>query len=180
MNVAKLAEFDETPMLVLENISDEDAQVCHRNEFITAFIYGYEALGNSWGYRLTQLKNVFTGQTERYFRANKLYCAPLWQVGVAHSFEDGSTDLSIGAEIKDGEKYPEVDSFEIPTGTWAMFSGKGKVYQGLAALITKIFTEWLPSSGYEQSMQYTVEIYPPGNSQSDDYAFEIWIPVKKK
>ncbi|GHU38363.1 hypothetical protein FACS1894105_12220 [Clostridia bacterium] len=61
-----------------------------------------------------------------------------------------------------------------------MFSGKGKVYDGLAALFAKIFSEWLPASGYEQSAQYTVEIYPPGDSQSDGYAFEIWIPVKKK
>jgi AraC family transcriptional regulator len=109
----------------------------------------------------------------------KLYRAPLWQVGIAHSFENGSTELSIGAEIGGGE-YPEFDLFEIPAGTWAMFSGKGKVYGAFGELYTQIFTQWLPSSGYEQSMQCTVEIYPPGNSQSDDYAFEVWIPVKKK
>jgi len=96
-----------------------------------------------------------------------------------HSFEDGSTELSIGAEIGGGD-YPEFDLFEIPAGTWAMFSGKGKVYGAFGELFTRIFTEWLPSSGYEQSVQCTVEIYPPGNSQSDDYAFEVWIPVKKK
>ena len=109
----------------------------------------------------------------------KLYRAPLWQVGLAHCLEDGSIEMSIGAEAGDGE-YPGFDLFEIPAATWAVFSGKGKVYEGLDALFTKIFTEWLPSSGYEHSMQYTAEIYPPGNSQSDDYAFEIWIPVKKK
>jgi len=108
-----------------------------------------------------------------------LYRAPLWQACVAHSFEDGSMDLSIGAESKGGE-YPDLDLFEIPAGTWAMFSGKGKVYDGFAALLTRIFGEWMPSSGYEQSMPYTIEIYPGGDSQSDDYAFEIWIPVKKK
>ena len=110
----------------------------------------------------------------------KLYRAPLWQVGLAHCLEDGSVEMSIGAEVKDGEKYPGLDLFEIPAATWAVFSGKGKVYEGFDALFTKIFTEWLPSSGYEHSMQYTVEIYPPGDSQSEDYAFEIWIPVKKK
>ena len=110
----------------------------------------------------------------------KLYRSPLWQVGVAHSLEDGGLEMSIGAQVKDGEEYPGFELFEIPAGTWAMFSGKGKVYAGLGALFTKIFTEWLPSSGYEQSLRYTIEIYPPGNSQSDDYAFEIWIPVKKK
>ena len=109
----------------------------------------------------------------------KLYRAPLWQVGLAHSLADGDIEMSIGAQAGDGE-YPGFDLFEIPAGTWAMFSGKGKVYEGLDALFTRIFTEWLPSSGYEQSMQYTVETYPPGNSQNDDYAFEIWIPVRKK
>jgi len=109
----------------------------------------------------------------------KLYRAPLWQVGLAHGLKDGSIEMSIGAEAGNGE-YPGFDLFEIPAATWAMFKGKGKVYEGFDALFTKIFTEWLPSSGYEQAMTYTVEIYPPGNSQDENYAFEIWIPVKKK
>jgi predicted transcriptional regulator YdeE len=112
-------------------------------------------------------------------RKYHLYRAPLWQVGFAQSFADGSTELSIGAESKGGE-YPNFDLFEIPAATWAVFSGKGRVYAAFAELLTRIFSEWMPSSGYEQSMPYTIEIYPPGNSQSDDYAFEIWIPVKKK
>ena len=115
----------------------------------------------------------------------KLYRAPLWQVSAAHDLEDGSLDYSIGAAVRDGEEYPGIDSFEIPAATWAMFSGKGSIYDGFAALLTRIFSEWLPSSGYEQSMPYTIEIYPPENPQisahaDNDYAFEIWIPVKKK
>ena len=109
----------------------------------------------------------------------KLYRAPLWQVGLAHVLEDGNIEMAIGAESKGGE-YPNFDLFEIPAATWAIFSGKGKVYEGLDALFTRIFTEWLPSSGYEHSMKYTVEIYPPGDAGSNDYDFEIWIPVKKK
>jgi len=145
---------------------------------------GFSELSNgynySWG-KFLDIKDEKFGKTPNEVIRDdyKLYRAPLWQVGVAHALEDGSIEMSIGAQTKDGE-YPGLDLFEIPAGTWAMFSGKGKVYEGLDALFTRIFTEWLPSSGYEQSMQYTVEIYPPGNSQSDDYAFEIWIPVKKK
>jgi AraC family transcriptional regulator len=90
----------------------------------------------------------------------------------------------IGAPVKDGQEYPELELFEIPAATWAIFSGKGPVYDALDALYTKIFSEWLPSSGYEQSMKYNIEIYPPGdppgNSSSEDYPFEIWIPVRKK
>jgi len=137
--------------------------------------YGY-----SWG-KFLDTKDEKLGKTPNEVIRDdyKLYRAPLYQVGVAHALKDGSIEMSIGAEA-DGRDYPGLDLFEIPAATWAMFSGKGKVYEGLDALFTRIFTEWLPSSGYEQSMQYTIEIYPPGNSQSDDYAFEIWIPVKKK
>ena len=142
---------------------------------------GDDGWGNAWEKYLDITDEKLNKTPNEVIRDNyKLYRAPLWQIGIAHNFEDGGTDISIGAEVKVGEEYPEFDLFEIPAGTWAKFSGKGKVHAGLGALMTKIFSEWLPSSGYEQSMQYTIEIYPPGNSQSDDYAFEIWIPVKKK
>ena len=142
---------------------------------------GDDGWGNAWE-KYLDIKDENLGRTPNEVIRDKykLYRAPLWQIGIGQNFEDGSTDISIGAEVKAGEQYPEFDLFEIPAGTWAKFSGKGKVHAGLGALMTKIFSEWLPSSGYEQSMQYTIEIYPPGNSQSDDYAFEIWIPVKKK
>ena len=43
----------------------------------------------------------------------------------------------------------------------------------------KITTEWLPESGYELIIVYAVEIYPPGDTQKDDYVCELWVPVKK-
>ncbi len=46
--------------------------------------------------------------------------------------------------------------------------------------MTRIVTEWLPTSGYEKSMNYEIEVYGPGNTQLDDYTCEIWIPVKRK
>ena len=141
---------------------------------------GADAYSHSWE-KFLDIKNEKLGRTPNELIRDeyKLYCAPFWQVGLAHSLDDGSIVMSIGAKAGSG-KYPEVDLFEIPAATWAMFKGKGKVYESFDALFTKIFTEWLPSSGYEKSMQYTVEIYPPGDSQSNDYAFEIWVPVKKK
>ena len=141
---------------------------------------GANGFSHSWE-KFLDIKNEKLGRTPNEVIRDKykLYRAPLWQVGLAHGLEDGSVEMSIGAEVGD-EEYPGFDLFEIPAATWAVFSGKGKVYEGFDALFTQIFTEWLPSSGYEQAMTYTVEIYPPGNSQSDDYSFEIWIPVKKK
>ena len=140
---------------------------------------GEDVCANAWNQYL-DVKDKKTGRTPNEVIAYdfNLDRAPLWQVGVSRVLEDGNTVLSIGAEAGDGE-YPGFDIFEIPAATWALFPGKGKVIEGVSAMFTKIYTEWLPSSGYEQSMQYTVEIYPPGNAGSDDYVFEIWIPVKK-
>ena len=141
---------------------------------------GDNGYANSWGIYLDTISEKLGKTPNEAVRDDyKLYRAPLYQVGIANVSEDGSIKMSIGAQAKDGE-YAGLDLFEIPAGTWAMFSGKGKVYEGLDALFTRIFSEWLPSSGYEQTMQCTVEIYPPGDSGSDDYAFEIWIPVRKK
>jgi len=143
-------------------------------------IKGEDVCANAWNQYL-DIKDEKTGRTPNEVIAYdfNLDRAPLWQVGVSRVLDDGNTVLSIGAEAGDGE-YPGFDMFEIPAATWALFPGKGKVIEGVNALFTKIYTEWLPSSGYEQSMQYTVEIYPPGDAGSNDYAFEIWIPVKKK
>ena len=143
-------------------------------------IKGEDVCANAWNQYL-DIKDEKTGRTPNETIAYdfNLDRAPIWQVGVSRVLDDGSTVLSIGAKAGDAE-YPGFDMFEIPATTWALFPGKGKVIEGVSAMFAKIYTEWLPSSGYEQSMQYTVEIYPPGDAESNDYAFEIWIPVKKK
>ena len=141
---------------------------------------GANGFSHSWE-KFLDIKDEKLGRTPNEVIRDKykLYRTPLWQVGLAHGLDDGSVEMSIGAEAGD-EEYPGFALFEIPAATWAVFSGKGKVYEGFDALFTRIFTEWLPSSGYEQSMTYTVEIYPPGDSQNENYAFEIWVPIKKK
>ena len=37
----------------------------------------------------------------------------------------------------------------------------------------------MPKSGYIKSMDYEIQVYGPGDSQSDDYICERWIPIKK-
>jgi len=110
-----------------------------------------------------------------------LYREPFWQIGVTQTDEKGDIIEAIGAEDAGGE-YPELTSYEVPASTWAVFTAKGTLNQKvhpIDALTTQIFSEWLPSSGYEKSMDYEIQVYGPGNTQSDDYTCEIWIPVKK-
>lgn len=112
----------------------------------------------------------------------KLYREPFWQMGVIHSTDSGDIVEAIGAEDAGGD-YPELIHFEVPASTWAVFTAKGTLNQKvhpIDALTTRIFSEWLPSSGYVKSMDYEIQVYGPGNTESDDYSCEIWIPVKRK
>jgi AraC family transcriptional regulator len=140
-------------------------------------VKGGEGFATSWGLYL-DTKDESLGKTpnEAIRDDYKLYRAPMWQVGMSHVLDDGNFEMSIGAQA-DGGNYPGFVFFEIPAGQWAKFIAKEK---SLDELYTKIFSEWLPSSGYEHAMQYTVEIYHmDATNKGNDFTFEIWIPVRK-
>lgn len=122
------------------------------------------------------------GMNDKIRDEYKLYRSPFWQMGVTQTLDNGETILAIGAE-SDGKDYPDLDMFEVPASTWAVFTAQGTLNQDnhpIEVLMTRIVTEWLPTSGYIKSMNYEIEVYGPGNTQSDDYACEVWIPVKRK
>lgn len=112
----------------------------------------------------------------------KLYRPPYYQVGVTHTLDNGETVLAIGAEARPDESYPDLTGYRVPAATWAVFEAKGTLSQDvhpIDAVMTRIVAEWFPSSGYERSMNYDLQIYGPGNTQSQDYVCEVWIPVKR-
>jgi AraC family transcriptional regulator len=113
----------------------------------------------------------------------KLYRPPFQQVGVNQTLPNGDTVVSIGAETKPGETYPELTLFDIPAHTWAVFKAKGALTQKehpIGKTMTRVLNEWLPISGYELIKGIDLETYGPGDTSSDDYFCELWLPVKKK
>ncbi|HAE40652.1 MAG TPA: AraC family transcriptional regulator [Candidatus Riflebacteria bacterium] len=79
------------------------------------------------------------------------------------------SDLPSGFEILD-----------IPAGTWAVFPCVGPMPESIQNLWKRIYSEWLPTSGYEIVAGFDVEMYTRGDVDSADYKSEIWLPVKKK
>lgn len=68
----------------------------------------------------------------------------------------------------------------IPAGTWAVFPCRGPLPKSLQDVNTKIWSEWLPNcKEYKLAGNYNVEMYTPGEGDSDDYYCEIWVPVEK-
>ena len=72
------------------------------------------------------------------------------------------------------------DGIHIPAGSWAVFDCAGPCDTATAEHYRRIFSEWLPSSGYELAGDASLEVYPHGNFASADYRSEIWMPVTKK
>lgn len=72
----------------------------------------------------------------------------------------------------------EVEEKEIPAATWAVFEAVGKMPDAIQKVWKRIYSEWFPSTGYEHAGGPELEVYLPGNPDSEDYKSEIWIPIK--
>lgn len=71
------------------------------------------------------------------------------------------------------DKYTVLD---IPEATWAVFDVPDSNFQ---VMWNRIWTEWFPTSGYEQIAGATFEMYYGLASHENGFG-EIWIPVKKR
>lgn len=69
------------------------------------------------------------------------------------------------------------EKYEIPSATWAIFSGHGTNIS-LQDLERQVITEWLPTSGYEYAALPDIEVYI--KASPDDAIYEYWLPVIKK
>ena len=96
--------------------------------------------------------------------------------------------LGVCAAIGDDWKYyiavasPQADEsmeeYEVPSFTWAVFSGEGVCPKTIQDLEQQIMAEWLPTSGYEFANGPDVELYLSPDMK--DAKFEVWVPVVKK
>lgn len=73
-----------------------------------------------------------------------------------------------------------LESLNIPACTWAVFEAVGPMPGAIQELWNRIFTEWLPTSGYEHAPSPELEWYSDGDTSSAEYKSAVWIPVVKK
>ena len=79
--------------------------------------------------------------------------------------------------IATSQENPEFEEYTVPATTWAIFPGTG-TNQSVQELERRIYTEWLPASGYEYGNAPDIEVYI--NPDPKNTVFEVWVPVKKK
>lgn len=76
-----------------------------------------------------------------------------------------------------GKSTEEFEEYTVPGTDWAIFSGSG-TGRSIQELEQRIYTEWLPTSGYDYGDGADLEVYLDADPEQTRY--EVWVPVKKK
>lgn len=101
-------------------------------------------------------------------------------VGICHSGDEKmkSFEYMIGVEAKASIHGEGIERINIPKSTWAIFPSKGPLPESIQKVWDKIFNDFFKESNYEHAPLPELEVYYDGDTSSDDYYCEIWIPVK--
>jgi len=94
----------------------------------------------------------------------------------------GNFPYMIGEVLQPGKEVPEgMTVRELPAHLWARFACVGPMPGAIQSITRQIYSEWLPTNGtYEVAQYVEIEMYTEGDTTSNDYYSEVWIPVKKK
>lgn len=93
--------------------------------------------------------------------------------------EEGELDHYIG--VATTKQCPEnLTQLDVPALTWAIFESVGPFPETLQDVWGRIYSEWFPSSNYEQIEGPEILWNENKDTSSSKFKSEIWIPVTKK
>lgn len=102
-------------------------------------------------------------------------------VGLCADMYNDGFDYWIGA-ITEKQCPDDMEEKIIPAATWAIFEVAGPVRplpNTMQDIWGRIYSEWLPNSGYQHAEIPEIEYYSAGDFMSETFKSEIWIPVVK-
>ncbi|MFQ8009837.1 GyrI-like domain-containing protein [Bacillus sp. NIO_002] len=111
--------------------------------------------------------------------------APVGLISASTNFSEGRTeengelDHYIGAATT--KHCPNhLSQLEVPASTWAVFEASGSFPDALQEVWGRIYSEWFPSSHYEQIEGPEILWNEHKDVTSPSFKSEIWIPISKK
>jgi len=93
--------------------------------------------------------------------------------------EKGELDHYIGVATSN-ECPKNLKKLEVPASTWAVFEAIGPFPETLQNVWGRIYSEWFPSSNYEQIKGPEILWNESKDITSATFKSEIWIPIQKK
>ncbi len=165
--------------LTIEGVVAMNYRIEEKEGFTVVGIKEFISLANEENYlKIPQMWQNISKETTALIcsQANR---EPSGLLGVCADMYDNGFDYWIGAATTN--PCPEsLSKLNIPASTWAIFEAIGPMPDALQKLWKRIYSEWLPSSGYEHAKSPEIEWYSDGDTSSPTYKSEIWIPVIKK
>lgn len=103
-------------------------------------------------------------------------------LGICYDMQEGGDEFkyAIAVETDTAAHNGDGETIRIPAATWAVFTSVGPMPGAIQEVWSRIYQEWFPNTGYEQAPLPDFELYPPGDTTSEDYRCEVWIPIVKK
>lgn len=106
-------------------------------------------------------------------------------LNVSYDFDDGYLEEKgnlthmIGFATTQENPFDDLQQITIQESLWAIFPNQGPFPATFQETHAKIYSEWLPSSGYEV-LELPGISFINHNLPSENVYSEIWMPVKKK
>ncbi|MFJ7466952.1 GyrI-like domain-containing protein [Peribacillus frigoritolerans] len=106
-------------------------------------------------------------------------------LNVSYDFDDGFLEEKgylthmIGFATTKENTFDDLEQLSIEESLWAIFPNQGPFPVTLQETTAKIYSEWLPSSGYEVADIPGIS-FTKYNGTSENVYSEIWMPVKEK
>jgi len=101
-------------------------------------------------------------------------------VGVCVSGDNEGLDYVLATTTKLEQAPAGLTLFTFPANTYAVFHFKGPLCETMPTAEKMIFSEWMPSSGYDPVDGADLEVYSKLPIDSPDYEFWSYVPVKKR
>lgn len=131
--------------------------------------------------QLTEIPKMWDSVTEELSQQITALSNNDGVVGLCADMYDGGFDYWIGC-MSDKECPENLEEMTIPASSWAVFEVIGSMRplpNPMQDIWKRIYSEWLPNSGYKHAMIPEIEFYSAGDMMADDYRSEIWIPIKE-
>lgn len=104
---------------------------------------------------------------------------PVGLLGVSICDDGGNRGQMVGAAT--ALPCPEgLEEYDIPAATYAVFKTRGPIPEAIQQLEHRIYSEWLPSSGYDWAPTPDFEVYGQMDEGARECDIEVWLPVRKK
>jgi transcriptional regulator, AraC family len=122
--------------------------------------------------KITQLKNLSNVKPSGLIQASTNFSEGRME-------EKGELDHYIG--VATTNECPDIfTKLEVPASTWGVFESVGPFPDTLQNTWGHIYSEWFPSSSYEQSEGPEILWMENFDVSSPTFKSEIWIPIRKK